>query len=145
MLAACLLAGNAAYAQEKAREPVKPTPPLIKEDASPSAKQGKTTILKTEPAVTKDEPAQPGYKIRLGDLKPSTREKILRDGSYKNLTREEMEEVRSVVKPALREGDVPPPPPPVIKKDVPPPPPPKVEKAKKTGPPPPPVPPAKQR
>jgi hypothetical protein len=118
LLAAAMLAGTSIYAQEK--EPVKFTPPVIKKDSSPSAKPGKTPASKTgqqvqppPPLVKKEEPA---YKIKVADLKPETRAKIERDGSYKNLTAEEKEEVRRAVKPPLKAGDRPPPPPPALPK-----------------------------
>ncbi|WP_343700597.1 hypothetical protein [Chitinophaga sp.] len=112
LFAAAMLAGTSVHAQVK--ETKKPAPPVIEKHTSPSAKPEKTPASKT-PLVEKDAEQRP-YKIKKSELKPATRAKIERDGSYKNLTAAEKEEIRRAVRPPLKEGDVLPPPPPALPK-----------------------------
>ncbi len=155
LFAACLVAGNAVYAQEKppgkmpVREQQTPAPPVIVKGSEATAKPTLQNHQKATPSAQAK--PKPVARVKMSDLKPATRAKVEKG---EELTPAEKAEVKTAVRPAGAEPPpLPPAPkkkfsPPVIKENAPPLPPPAPRKVKKSelpqAPPPPPPPPGKQ-
>lgn len=115
LLAAVLLAGSSAHAQEKAKEPVRFAPPVIKKDnaVSPSAKVKPSASVKfTPPVVEKVHTAPP--KVRKKPAMPPKDAEEIKVVVVKDTVRSGKDAGKPVkVTPLNMKTDVPPPPPPV--------------------------------